>query len=79
MSILEIGSIGEGTPHGVVLALVGPEVGSPKDHEPLRSLRMYNLASLISLAKWTVVQKVILYDVDLNISYSSFSRRVHAQ
>ena len=70
MSLLEIGSIGEGTPQGVVLALVGPEAEACKDHEPSGSLRMYNLASLISLAKWTVAQKVTLYNVCLSTSYS---------
>lgn len=58
MDILESESTGEGTPQGVVLALVGPESNSPKDQESVRSLRMYNLASLVSLAKYAVVQKV---------------------
>lgn len=58
MSILEAESTGEGTPQGVVLALVGPDDDSPKDQESVRALRMYNLASLVSLAKWAVVQKV---------------------
>lgn len=71
ISILEIGSIGEGTPQGVVLALVGPQAESSRDNEPLRSLRMYNLASLISLAKWTVAQKVRINNVDHSDSCSS--------
>lgn len=60
MSILEVENTGEGTPQGVVLVLVGPEPCSPsfKDQESLRTLRMYNLASLTSLAKWAVAQKV---------------------
>jgi hypothetical protein len=58
MSVLEHESIGEGTPQGVILALV--EAERAKDQESLRTLRMYNLASLISLAKWTVAQKVEL-------------------
>ena len=60
MSILEEENTGEGCPRGVVLALVGSEPSSPstKESEPFRSLRMYNLASLISLAKWTVTQNV---------------------
>ena len=58
MSILEMESNGEGTPQGVVLALVGPEAESSRDQESLRTLRMYNLASLISLAKYIVAQKV---------------------
>jgi hypothetical protein len=62
MSILEAEDTGEGTPQGVVLLLVGPEPDSPtgKDQESLRTLRMYNLGSLISLAKWAVAQKVRL-------------------
>ncbi|KAF9226775.1 hypothetical protein BS17DRAFT_776114 [Gyrodon lividus] len=61
MSILEYEDIGEGTPQGVVLALVGPDPDAPSvatgHQESLRSLRMYNLASLTSLAKWTVAQQ----------------------
>ncbi|KAF5387603.1 hypothetical protein D9615_000730 [Tricholomella constricta] len=59
MSLLEVENTGEGIPQGIILALVGPEPGSPsvKDVESMRSLRMYNLASITSLAKWTVAQK----------------------
>ncbi|KAJ8087038.1 hypothetical protein AAF712_002609 [Marasmius tenuissimus] len=59
ISLLEVEDAGEGTPQGVVLLLVGPEPGTPsgKDNESLRVLRMYNLASLTSLAKWTISQK----------------------
>ncbi|KAF8558714.1 hypothetical protein OG21DRAFT_1481048 [Imleria badia] len=61
MSILEHEDIGEGTPQGVVLALVGPDPDAPSassgHQESLRTLRMYNLASLTSLAKWTIAQK----------------------
>ncbi|KAI0677279.1 hypothetical protein C8Q78DRAFT_1065862 [Trametes maxima] len=57
MSILESESTGEGTPQGVVLALVSTEADSTKDQETQRTLRMYNLASLVSLAKWVVTQK----------------------
>ncbi|KAF8076773.1 hypothetical protein FPV67DRAFT_1605191 [Lyophyllum atratum] len=59
MSLLEVENTGEGTPQGVILALVGPEPDSPgvKDPDAMRSLRMYNLASLTSLAKWAVAQK----------------------
>ncbi|KAI0698561.1 hypothetical protein BC835DRAFT_1268782 [Cytidiella melzeri] len=56
MSLLEAESTGEGTPQGVVLALAGGEGGSPKDQESVRAIRMYNLASLINLAKWATVQ-----------------------
>lgn len=58
MTLLEADSTGDGTPQGVVLALVGPAGDSPKDQEGIRTIRMYNLASLISLAKWAVVQQV---------------------
>ncbi|KAJ7681222.1 hypothetical protein B0H17DRAFT_70382 [Mycena rosella] len=54
MSILE----GDNT-SGVVLMLVGPEPESPlmKEAEGQRAIRMYNLASLISLGKWAVANK----------------------
>ncbi|KAG6844525.1 hypothetical protein H0H87_006181 [Tephrocybe sp. NHM501043] len=56
LSLLEVENSGERTPQGVVLAHVSP--GSEgKESDAMRSLRMYNLASLISLAKWTVAQK----------------------
>jgi len=61
MAILEVEDNGSGTPQGVVLAVVGPSTDSPgltKDVEALRTARMYNLASLISLARWTIAQKV---------------------
>ncbi|KAJ3854924.1 hypothetical protein EV368DRAFT_35778 [Lentinula lateritia] len=61
MSLLEMENDARGTPQGVVLALVGPEIDSPsmtsKDSESARVLRMYNLTSLISLAKWAINQK----------------------
>ncbi|KAG7447645.1 uncharacterized protein BT62DRAFT_930663 [Guyanagaster necrorhizus] len=58
LSLLEVEQTG-GTPQGVVLALVGPDPNTPtsKDAESLRTLRMYNLSSLTSLAKWAVAQK----------------------
>lgn len=61
MSLLEMDNDSRGTAQGVVLALVGPEVdpsASSRDVESSRTLRMYNLTSLISLAKWAVAQKV---------------------
>jgi hypothetical protein len=58
MSVLEEESIGDGNPQGVVLALVGLDSGSPRESEGLRTLRMYSLTSLISLAKWTVANNV---------------------
>lgn len=60
MSLLEVEDTAGGTPQGVVLMLIGPESQSPgtKDSDSHRSLRMYNLASLVSLAKWAVAEKV---------------------
>ncbi|KDR84120.1 hypothetical protein GALMADRAFT_262478 [Galerina marginata CBS 339.88] len=58
MSVLEAEDHGTGTPQGVVLAVVGPSQHSlGKDPEAPRTARMYNLASLISLARWTIAQK----------------------
>ena len=62
MTILESESTGEGTPQGVVLALVSSDAeASSKDQESSRTLRMYNLSSLVSLAKWATTQKVGLH------------------
>lgn len=61
MTILESEDHGGGTPQGVVLAIVGPSQDSctlSKDTEIPRTARMYNLGSLISLARWTIAQKV---------------------
>ncbi|KAH7887449.1 hypothetical protein F5I97DRAFT_828436 [Phlebopus sp. FC_14] len=67
MSILEYEDIGEGTPQGVVLALVGPDPDAPSassgHQESLRSLRMYNLASLTSLAKAILSQQAAPVDL----------------
>ncbi|KAF8157712.1 hypothetical protein K438DRAFT_1986333 [Mycena galopus ATCC 62051] len=54
MSILELDNAS-----GVVLMLVDPELESPltKDSEFQRTVRMYNLGSLVSLAKWAVANK----------------------
>ena len=48
------------TPQGVVLALVSTETPESvaKGEEPPRSLRMYNLASLVSLVRWATAQTV---------------------
>ena len=62
MTILESKDHGTDYPQGVVLALVGPGQESPttsKDPEP-RTVCMYKLSSLISLARWTVAQKVYM-------------------
>ncbi|KIP04906.1 hypothetical protein PHLGIDRAFT_177949 [Phlebiopsis gigantea 11061_1 CR5-6] len=56
MTLLESESTGDGTPQGVVLALVGQPADSARDQEGIRAIRMYNLASLVSLTKWAVVQ-----------------------
>ena len=61
MSMLEAEDIGNGTPQGVILAVVCPSHDSPvfnRDHENIRTVRMYNLASLISLARWTIANEV---------------------
>lgn len=62
LELLEFQDSGDGTPHGVVLALVGAEVDSIQNgrekRDVLRSIRMYNLSSLTSLARWAVTQKV---------------------
>lgn len=57
MSLLEVEDIGESTPQGVALFLVGCEPENGKEQESMRILRMYNLASLISLAKWAISRK----------------------
>lgn len=59
MTILELEETGEGTQQGVVLMLVGPDAESPGSHRDsdFRIIRMYNLSSLTSLARWAVSQK----------------------
>ncbi|EJD01378.1 uncharacterized protein FOMMEDRAFT_111155 [Fomitiporia mediterranea MF3/22] len=60
LELLEFQDTGDLTPHGVVLALVGSEVESPtnsKERDVIRSIRMYNLSSLTSLARWATTQK----------------------
>lgn len=70
MTLLEAESTGDGTPQGVVLALVGPPTDSTKDQEGVKAIRMYNLASLASLTKWAVVQPVsIPPETDLLLLY----------
>jgi hypothetical protein len=63
MNILEEDD-GETGLQGVVLALVGPSSSfSPcvKESESLRSIRMYSLTSLISLANWILAQPVSVW------------------
>lgn len=62
MTIIEEGEGLDGTMQGVVLALVGPEPGSPGGGDTARALRMYNLQSLINLSKWAVAHKVGWFD-----------------
>lgn len=57
MSLLEAESTGDGKPQGVVLALVGPANESSSGQDGIKSIRMYNLGSLVSLAKWAAVQQ----------------------
>lgn len=60
MSLLEVEDTSSGTPKGVVLAIVGPSLdlgAAAKDTEVPKTARMYNLSSLINLARWTIAQK----------------------
>ncbi|KAH8118401.1 hypothetical protein DFH11DRAFT_1567213 [Phellopilus nigrolimitatus] len=59
LELLEFQDTGDATPHGVVLALIGSEVDSlnSKERDVIRSIRMYSLSSLTSLARWAVTQK----------------------
>ncbi|KZW04141.1 hypothetical protein EXIGLDRAFT_16516 [Exidia glandulosa HHB12029] len=60
LSILEHASAGASrTPQGVVLALVSVETPESvaKGEEPPKSLRMYNLASVVSLVRWATSQQ----------------------
>ena len=61
LTLLEVDHNGTDTPTGVVLALVGScreDESSSKDVEATKSLRMYSLSSIISLAKWAASSKV---------------------
>lgn len=60
LALLEHASPGaDRTPQGVVLALISPEPtdSTAEGKESPRILRMYNLASLVSLVRWTTSQK----------------------
>ncbi|KAB5596339.1 hypothetical protein CTheo_324 [Ceratobasidium theobromae] len=61
MSLLESQDLSGPNPQGTVLVLVGAEANESmvdrKGAEPVRTLRMYNLASLTSLVKWSVTRK----------------------
>jgi hypothetical protein len=63
MSLVECEPSGEQSVNGVVLALVGGGPMSPRDTEGHRVIRMYNLSSLISLAKWAISGRVGASDV----------------
>ena len=61
LTLLEVDYNGTDTPTGVVLALVGScreDESSLKDVESTKSLRMYSLSSIISLAKWAASSQV---------------------
>lgn len=63
LTLLEVDYNGTDTPTGVVLALVGScreDESTSKDVESSKSLRMYSLSSIISLAKWAGSNKVAL-------------------
>jgi len=65
MSILESEDHGYGTPQGVVLMIVGPALEyatTSKESELMKTARMYNLGSLISLARWTIAQKARFFN-----------------
>ncbi|KAG8746407.1 hypothetical protein FRC10_005118 [Ceratobasidium sp. 414] len=74
LALLETQDIGGPSPQGTVLALVGAEVNENtidrKGMEPVRTIRMYNLASLTSLVKWCVTKKDA-HPVDLRRPASS--------
>ncbi|KAJ1309059.1 hypothetical protein OPQ81_004738 [Rhizoctonia solani] len=61
MALLESQDLGGSNPQGTVLVLVGAEANETavdrKGTEPVRTIRMYNLASLTSLVKWSVTGK----------------------
>lgn len=62
LELLETHGMDGPNPQGTVLALVGADtneaVTDRKGAEPMRTIRMYNLASLTSLVKWSVTRKV---------------------
>ena len=64
LTLLEVDYNGTDTPTGVVLALVGScreDESSSKDIESAKSLRMYSLSSIISLAKWAASAQVTFW------------------
>ena len=68
LELLEFQETGDATPQGVVLALMGAEVESQsnlRERDVMRSIRMYNLSSLTSLARWASTQKVYLLLISL--------------
>src|SRR5258705_13723760 len=74
MSLLEIEDNGSGVPQGVVLAIVGPSLDSAnpsKETDTAKTVRMYNLASLVNLARWTISQKVRLRKFSISLSFTA--------
>ncbi|KAF8760254.1 hypothetical protein RHS01_01562 [Rhizoctonia solani] len=67
MALLESQDLGGSSPQGTILALVGAEASEAavdrKGVEPVRTIRMYNLASLTSLVKWSVTRRLITITV----------------
>lgn len=62
LTLVEVDHNGTDTPSGVVLALVGScreNECSSKDVEGTKSLRMYSLSSIISLAKWAASSQYV--------------------
>jgi hypothetical protein len=59
MSLLESDWGAAGAPNGVVLTLVGPDLDEGAHHDQPRSIRMYNLSSLVGLAQWSIAQEVV--------------------
>lgn len=57
MTLLESTIDRAGNLQGVILALVSAEE-SDAEREPAKNVRMYNLASVLSLVKWASSQKV---------------------
>ncbi len=55
LAVLEDGLDETGIPQGVVLATVGVD-GEGQEQEVIKSIRMYNLASLTSLATYFATQ-----------------------
>lgn len=68
----------DGTPQGVILALVGaepPEGGSEKDgKESHRTVRMYNLSSLASITRWATARQVRVFTLRQGVGMNECCR-----